>query len=290
MPPDAGAIPIDLPHLALSAVLVLAAGLVSISLRLGIEKRLAVAGLRTVVQLLLVGYVLGWVFALRQPFLVLALVTLMIATASRAAVRRSTHRYRGVHLVAFGTLTLTGLATTLGTTQLIIGVHPWWRPQYVVPLLGMVLGNGLTGLSLCLDDLLSSFAEQGDRVEAELALGATPWEAARDPLRQAIRRGLIPIINSMSVVGIVVAAGHDDRADPAGRRSPAGRALSDRDHVHDRRLHRVRVHAPRPGHLPPRVQRAPAAPQRAHRTGRRLTAAQASTAGVCSAIARSSGR
>ncbi len=203
MRPDQGAIPIDLPHLAMSAVLVLAAGVVSIVLRLRIEKQLAIASLRTVVQLLLVGYVLGWVFALRQPFLVLALLTLMIAAASRAAVGRSARRYRGVHTVAFLTLTLTGLATTLATTEVIIGVTPWWRPQYVVPLLGMVLGNALNGISLCLDDLLASFAEQRAKVEAELALGATRWEAARDPIRQAIRRGLIPIINSMTVVGVV---------------------------------------------------------------------------------------
>lgn len=203
MPPEQGALPIDLPHLALSAVLVLAAGLVSIALRLGIEKKLAIASLRTVVQLLLVGYVLGWVFALRQPFVVLALLTLMIAAASRAAVGRSTRRYRGVHLVSFVTLALTSLATTLATTELIIDVSPWWRPQYLVPLLGMVLGNALNGISLCLDDLLASLADQRAKVEAELALGASRWEAARDPLRQAIRRGLIPMINSMTVVGIV---------------------------------------------------------------------------------------
>ena len=200
---EGGAIAIDAWHLALSAVLVLAAGVVSVALRLGIEKRLAIASLRTVVQLLLVGYVLGWVFALREPFLVLVLLTVMVGAASRAAVGRSSRRYRGVHGVAFVTLCLSGLATTLATTELVIGVEPWWRPQYVVPLLGMVLGNGLTGLSLCLDDLLQSFAEHKDKVEAELALGATRWEAARDPVRQSIRRGLIPILNSMSVVGIV---------------------------------------------------------------------------------------
>lgn len=198
-----GAIPIDAWHLALSAIFVVAAGALSIALSLGIAKRLAIASVRTVVQLLLLGYVLEWVFALRAPFVVLVLTTAMIALASRAAVQRSTRRYRGVHLIAFGMLAVTGLTTTLGATQLVIGVEPWWRPQYLVPLLGMVLGSGLTGISLCLDDLLASLAEQRDRVEAELALGATRWEAARTPVRQAIRRGMIPMINAMTVVGIV---------------------------------------------------------------------------------------
>lgn len=203
MPEQHGAIPIDALHLALSAVLVLVAGVVSVVLRLGIERRLFVASVRTVAQLLLIGYVLGWVFAVRDPFLVLALLMVMIAAASRAAVQRSTRRYRGVHTVAFVTLTFTGLATTFGATRVILEVTPWWRPQYLVPLLGMVLGNGLTGISLCLDDVLASFDERRAQVETELALGASRWEAARDPLRNAIRRGLIPIINAMTVVGIV---------------------------------------------------------------------------------------
>ncbi len=201
--PERGAIPIDALHLALAAVFVLAAGALSVALRLGSEKRLAIASLRTVVQLLAVGYVLQWVFALREPLLVLVLLTIMIALASRAAVQRSTRRYPGVHTIAFVTLAVTGLVTTIGTTEVIVGVEPWGRPQYVVPILGMVLGNALTGLSICLDDLLASLAEQRDRVETELALGATRWEAARGPVRESIRRGLIPMINAMSVVGIV---------------------------------------------------------------------------------------
>ena len=200
---DHGAIPIDAWHLALCAAFVLAAGAVSLGLRLGLEKRLAIATARTVVQLLLIGYVLGWVFALEHPFFVLVLLTVMVAAASRAAVGRSARRYTGVGAVAFVTLALTGLATTLGTTTLVIGVDPWWRPQYVVPLLGMVLGNGLTGISLCLDELLKSLDEHRAQVETELALGATRWEAARHPLQEAVRRGMIPIINAMMVVGIV---------------------------------------------------------------------------------------
>lgn len=200
---ERGAIPIELWQLALSAALVLAAGLASVALRLGVEKGLAIASARTVVQLLLIGYVLGWVFALERPFVVLALLTVMIAVAAHAAVQRSKRRFRGAYLGAFATLALTGLATTLGTTHVVIGVSPWWRPQYVVPLLGMVLGNGLTGVSLCLDELLESFDARRAAIETELALGATRWEAARAPIREAVRRGMIPIINSMMVVGVV---------------------------------------------------------------------------------------
>lgn len=200
---ERGAIPIDVLHLALSAVFVVAAGGLSLALRLGLEKKLLVASLRTVVQLLLVGYVLGWVFALDSPFLVLALLGVMIGAATRAAVRRSQRTFSGAELGAFATLAVTSLATTIGATELVIGVRPWWHPQYIVPLIGMVLGNCLTGMSLCLDELTRSLDEGRAKVETELALGATRWEAARDPLREAIRRGMIPILNVMMVVGIV---------------------------------------------------------------------------------------
>lgn len=197
------AAPIDDWHLALSAAFVLAAGLVSLGLRLGLERRLVVAALRTTVQLLAVGYVLSWVFALESPAYVAALVLVMVGAAAWAAVSRSSRRFRGARPGAFAVLAAVGLTTTIGATELVVGVDPWWRPQYLVPLLGMVLGNALTGVSLCLDSLLESLDAGRARVETELALGATRWEAARDPLREAVRRGMIPMINSMSVVGIV---------------------------------------------------------------------------------------
>ena len=93
--------PIDLWQLAWSTGFVVLAGLVSLALRLGLEGRLLVASLRTVAQLLAVGYVLSWVFSLRSPLYVGALVTVMIAAAAWAAVSRSSRRFRGARLGAF---------------------------------------------------------------------------------------------------------------------------------------------------------------------------------------------
>ena len=189
--------------LVLAMVLVLVAGLVSLGLRLGLERRLAWAATRTVVQLLLVGYVLKFVFALDKAWAVLLLMGFMILMASRNAVQRASRRYRGVELDTFFTLSLCSTLSTLAVTQGVLSVDPWYKPQYLIPLLGMVLGNGLTGISLALDVVLERFHEDRALIEMELAHGATRWEAARDVLRGAVRRGMIPIINSMHVVGIV---------------------------------------------------------------------------------------
>ncbi|MBU1897720.1 ABC transporter permease, partial [Myxococcota bacterium] len=67
----------------------------------------------------------------------------------------------------------------------------------------MILGNSLNGVSLGLDRALALLDEGRDAVELRLALGATRWEAARPVAVEAIRVGMIPIINTMSVVGLV---------------------------------------------------------------------------------------
>lgn len=202
-PTMSGAYALDAWDLVIAASLVLVAGLVSAALRLGLGRRLAWASLRTVVQLLGVGLVLRYVFAVENGWLIAGIVVVMIAAASQAAVGRSSRRVRGVIGMSFATLLVSGLVTTWMVTAVVIGAEPWYRPQYLIPLLGMILGNGLTGLSLCVDHLLESLATRGDQIEMELSLGATAWEAAREPVRAAVRRGMVPIINSMVVVGIV---------------------------------------------------------------------------------------
>jgi len=193
--------------LALAAGLVVVAGAVSMVLQLRLERRLAIAAFRTVVQLLLIGYVLRWVFDIYNPLALVPIIVLMTIAASREAVRRPSRTYRNAAWHAFATLVLCSLLTTFTVTGVIIREQSWYRAQYVIPLLGMVLGNGLTGISLCIDQLLEQFSEKRALVEMELAHGATSWEAARDVLSDAVRRGMIPIINSMMVVGIVALPG-----------------------------------------------------------------------------------
>ena len=200
---SAGAVALGPADLAVAATLVVVAGAISLALGLGLEKRLAIAATRTVVQLLLVGYVLVFVFDADAPWLVLAALLVMTIAAGRAAVQRSSRTFRGVHVQTFITLLVTGAFTIIVVTQAVIGIEPWYEPQYIIPLLGMVLGNSLTGIARCLDHLLETLDDRRDRIEMELCLGATSWEASRDSLRDAVRRGMIPIINAMSVVGIV---------------------------------------------------------------------------------------
>ena len=200
---EAGALPLGTFDLVVAGGLVLLAGIVSVAMGLGLGRRLAMAALRTVVQLILIGYTLQWIFGLDSAPLVMAWLALMILAAGRAAVQRPVRWYRGVLAHAWLTLLISATLTTFSVTGAIIGVDPWYEPQYLIPLMGMCLGNALTGISLCLDALLESLVERRSEVELRLCLGATSWEAARPMVQQAIRRGMLPILNTMTVVGVV---------------------------------------------------------------------------------------
>jgi putative ABC transport system permease protein len=205
-----GPIPLSWLDLAGASALVILNGLVSTWLGLGLGRRLLVASVRTVVQLSLLGLILRPVFELGQPWLVGCIGLVMVVLAGREGVRRAVpagQRVSGMQAAAFVSLLVGGGVPTLFATAVLLQVDPWWEPRYLVPLLGMVLGNALTGVSLGLDRCLTSLEQGRDRVEALLALGATRWEAARPVVADAVRTGMIPILNAMSVVGLVTIPG-----------------------------------------------------------------------------------
>ena len=189
--------------LSLAAILLLIPAIISIALKLGLEKNLAVASVRTVVQLAFLGLILEWVFSADRWFFVVPMLAVMLFFAARAGVKRSSRRFPGAYLAAFGALALATSVTTFSVTEIVIGVDHWYEPQYVIPLLGMLLGNGLTGISLGLDRMLSDMTAQRRAIEARLALGATLWRACLPWVREGVRNGMIPIINSMMIVGLV---------------------------------------------------------------------------------------
>lgn len=196
---------IDLAYwqVGLAALLILINGAVSLLLRLGLEQRLIVAAARMTAQLLLIGLILDWVFALAQWYLVLALMLAMTLVAGIAAVRRTEHRYPGIWTSSLVSVWAGSWVVTATALFAIVQVEPWYRPQYAIPLLGMILGNTLNGISLGLDRFGSELEGRRDEIEALLTLGATRWEAARVVVREAVRTGMIPMLNAMVIAGVV---------------------------------------------------------------------------------------
>ena len=154
-----------------SGFLLVAAGL-SMLLSLGLVKDLLVAAARTYLQLLALGFVLRWVFSVGSPWLVVGIVMLMIGVAAHTAIGRVKHRPPGLLLGGLGALALTGFTVTLAVTGLIIRVEPWYLPQYVIPVAGMVVGNAMNGVAVSLERLFHDLLARDGEIHALLALGA----------------------------------------------------------------------------------------------------------------------
>ncbi|MEL6616333.1 MAG: iron export ABC transporter permease subunit FetB [Bacteroidota bacterium] len=198
-----GAVEIGTGQLALGALLLGINIVLSVVLKLGLARDLVVGAIRMTVQLLLIGLVLEWVFETENAVVIVAIAVLMAVLAGRAAVQRTARRFPGI---LWNSLVVILGASFLVTGISIVGViqvDPWYDPQYLIPLHGMLLGNALNGISLGLDRFMEGCAKDRDLIETRLVLGATRWEAAQPIVREALRTGMIPIINTMMIMGIV---------------------------------------------------------------------------------------
>lgn len=194
---------LSLWDVAIAALLIVVNGVLSVALKLDLERKLAWAAARTVVQLLAIGYVLGWVFQYNRWFVVLPLMVLMTLIAGFAGAQRGARTYTGQRVDSVVSIWVSSWLVAAVGLFVVIRIHPWYEPQYAIPILGMILGNTLTGVSLGIERMTEELTARRDRVDMALALGATRWEAAQGPARQAVRAGMIPTLNQMAVVGVV---------------------------------------------------------------------------------------
>jgi putative ABC transport system permease protein len=191
--------------LALAALLVLALALLSLRLGLGVERRLLIAAARSTLQLGLIGLVLKILFELSHPGPVAALALVMLLAAGYEVYARQHRRFRGYWGMGIGTLSMfvSSFCIMLIGLLVIVQPQPWYAPQYVIPLLGMLLGNTMTGTAVSLETLTQTAWRERRSIEARLMLGH-PWNEAIGGIRRdALRTGLIPIVNAMAAAGIV---------------------------------------------------------------------------------------
>lgn len=201
----AGLVQLSPLDLGIAATLVLALAVLSLRLRLGVEGSLLIAALRTTVQLLLIGLVLTAVFA-RADLVWIGLIALaMLLIAGREVMVRQRYRLTGWWGFGVGTLAMfvSSFTVTVLALTVVVGVQPWYEPQYAIPLLGMLLGNTMNGIALGLDRLSQTAWQQREVIEVRLMLGQDWNEAIGDIRRDSARNGLLPIINAMAAAGVV---------------------------------------------------------------------------------------
>jgi putative ABC transport system permease protein len=189
--------------------LLLSLGLIAIAIGLsfwqglGLEWRLALGAGRTVLQLTIVGYILGAIFAWKNPLAVLAVLVVMLTIAAIEARNRIGKKIPWVLPLVWGSIWLGTTFTLAYVNLLVVRPQTWYSPQYLIPLGGMILGNAMNGAAISGERLTRLIQSSRQEIETHLCLGATPQQAIANFRKESIRAGLIPTLNSMMVVGIV---------------------------------------------------------------------------------------
>ena len=192
--------PLDLATVGLLFGIVL---ILSVREHLGLERTFLYAAFRAVVQLLLVGYLIEYVFQLNRWYFVMALLVMMSIIAARAGALRIPSKIRfltGSVWVAVFTGTL---VNTFIVTEVILKLDPWWDPRYLLPLAGMIMGNALNSGSLAGERFASDLKNRVSEIETLLSLGYSSSRACQEIKTAAVRGALIPTLNSMLTVGLV---------------------------------------------------------------------------------------
>ena len=202
-----GLIDLSWTDLAFASALVLVAIALSQWQRLGLARGFVVGAVRAVVQLVAVGYVLEFLFTTRRWYLVVLALAVMLLAATKTA----TDRQRKLHHSIFditGWAMLVGTGVTLAYVDgIVLRLHPWYDPRYIIPLFGMIVSNAMNGAALAAERLTSEMELRRGEVESYLALGASPSRAAAEPVRRALAAALIPAVNGLMIVGLVALPG-----------------------------------------------------------------------------------
>jgi len=146
------------------------------------------ATVRMLVQLLLIGYVLVYIFETRQPMVVIGVLIVMLVVSSWIAIRPIADKSWRLYRHALIAVSLSGVLTLILVTQWVIGIEPWFSPRYQIPLAGMIFAGAMNTVSLA-----------AERVYAETTRGVSFVEARRE----AFTAAMIPMVNSLFAVGLV---------------------------------------------------------------------------------------
>ena len=192
-------------ELAAASVFVFINAGLSVIFGLRVHRSLLIAALRMTVQLALMGLVLTTLFSVVSPLWTGIAAFVMVLFARHEAAQRQERRLSGWWSYGLGTgcMMISSVLVTVFALITSLRSNPWYDPRYAIPLLGMILGNCMTGIGLGLDTLTTSLVSRRASVEAQLMLGATREIAAAPVMRDALRSTLMPTINSMAATGVV---------------------------------------------------------------------------------------
>lgn len=194
-----GTASINISSLLFASSLVLISILFSYYQKLKLEKDTLIGAIRAVIQLAAVGYVLDYVFGLKNPLFTTFLVAFMLFNASYNAAKRGKN-IKNRFWISFAAI---GCGTVVTLSVLIFAGAIKYEPYQIVPVSGMIISNAMVAIGLCYRQLLSNFKTRRDEVLTKLALGADVLPSSIELIRDSIKTGMQPTIDSMKTLGLV---------------------------------------------------------------------------------------
>jgi putative ABC transport system permease protein len=152
------------------------------------SKTLPYALSRMVLQLILLGYILTYIFTSKNFFLIIFVLTIMLIVAGVIALRPITNKNPKHYLISFTSIAVGGIITLAFVIVGVLHLELWYEPRFLIPLAGMIFANSMNSVSIA-----------AERFEVEFNR-ENIYEKARNI---AYKASLIKDINSLFAVGLV---------------------------------------------------------------------------------------
>ncbi|KAL4257117.1 UPF0014 family protein [Pleurotus pulmonarius] len=171
---------------------------------LGIGTSLLTAAARCVVQLSLVAVILSKVFQSNSPWVVAFFAVLLnLLGTFETVVNKTDRRHKYMFFSTLSGMLVSSIPISIIGARFAMSKNPFWEPSEFIPIVGMLCGNTISGIVVSVNYLLKEIEENRDKVEMYLAFGATRMEACKPMAADALRLALAPVVNRMSVLGII---------------------------------------------------------------------------------------
>ncbi|GAX88159.1 putative ABC transport system permease protein [Lebetimonas natsushimae] len=183
-----------------SFVLVLIPLFISYKHRLYIEKELFINSIRALIQLTLLGFILGILFKIKNPIFYIPVILFMLLYSSYIAKKRTGFLFSS----AFYSISLSTIIIL--TTMLLLKIISF-KPYEFIPISGMIIGNSLNTYTLTIERLKREITLQKELIESFIAIGDTLQNALKIMQKQAVKAALIPVNNMLQTIGVVAIPG-----------------------------------------------------------------------------------
>lgn len=203
-----GAIDLSLIQVISAYIFILILLFIVRSRELNREKEIIVATTRMTIQLILTGFVLTYIFKKPNVIITILILIFMEFFAINNILKRSkSNLSRELKNAIIFSMLIGTLFSLLYFLFIVINIKPWFNPQYLIPLAGMIIGNSMTGVNLGINKLIDGITNRRDMIECSLMLGATPKDACKEIIDNSFDSAILPTINSMVGMGIVFLPG-----------------------------------------------------------------------------------